>query len=351
MSGAGYMREAIGMSEQKTVLEIKNLKKYFPVTQGVFKKVVGHVKAVDNLSLKVHEGETLGIVGESGCGKTTLGKCLVRLLKPSQGELRIRSDEKGMMDLLSLDRLESFKTRRRIQMIFQDPYSSLNPMKNILSAFDEPLRIHAFGSKAARREIIAEALCAVNLQPDYMYRFPHEFSGGQRQRICIARALSLKPEIIVCDEPVSALDVSIQAQILNLMKSLQKQFNLTYIFIAHDLSVVQYMSDRVAVMYLGKVVELSDAESLYSNYLHPYTEALMSAVPVPVPGARKDRILLKGDVPSPVNPPSGCRFHPRCPKVITSSDICSKKEPELRSVKGVPGHYVACHLADCCEST
>lgn len=330
------------MNDRNIVLEMKNLSKYYPVSEGVLKRITGYVKAVDNVNLKVYEGETLGIVGESGCGKTTLGKCLVRLHKPTTGELVVRYDG-NMKNLLALDKKESFLTRRRIQMVFQDPFSSLNPMKNILSAFDEPLRIHGFGDKEARREITAEMLKVVNLQPDYMYRYPHEFSGGQRQRICIARALSLNPEVIVCDEPVSSLDVSIQAQILNLMKSLQKKYNLTYIFIAHDLSVVQYMSDRVAVMYLGKVVELASAESLYEKCEHPYTEALLSAVPIPIIGARRNRILLKGDVPSPINPPSGCHFHPRCYKCI---DICKVREPELKPLRNDPDHMVACHLAD-----
>ena len=331
------------MTKHNVVLEVKDLCKYYPVTEGALKKVTGYIKAVDSINLTVYEGETLGIVGESGCGKTTLGKCLVRLHKPSSGELLVRHDG-NMKNLLTLDKKESFNTRRRIQMVFQDPFSSLNPMKNILSAFDEPLRIHGFGNAGIRKEIIADMLKAVNLQPDYMYRYPHEFSGGQRQRICIARALRLKPEVIVCDEPVSSLDVSIQAQILNLMKALQKQYNLTYVFIAHDLSVVQYMSDRVAVMYLGKVVELADSEDLYEKCEHPYTEALLSAVPIPIIGARKDRILLKGDVPSSINPPCGCHFHPRCRKCI---DICRMKEPELKPLKNSPDHFVACHLADC----
>ena len=331
------------MDNRNIVLEMKDLCKYYPVTEGVLKKVTGYVKAVDNINLTVYEGETLGIVGESGCGKTTLGKCLVRLHRPTSGELLVRYNGE-MKNLLTLDRKESFKTRRRIQMVFQDPFSSLNPMRNIHSAFDEPLKIHGFGNKETRRELISEVLKTVNLQSDYMYRYPHEFSGGQRQRICIARALSLKPEVIVCDEPVSALDVSIQAQILNLMKSLQRKYKLTYVFIAHDLSVVQYMSDRVAVMYLGKVVELSNAGNLYEKCEHPYTEALLSAVPIPIVGARKDRILLKGDVPSPINPPSGCHFHPRCRKCI---EVCMEKEPELKRLKSDPEHLVSCHLADC----
>jgi oligopeptide/dipeptide ABC transporter ATP-binding protein len=335
------MWEAVKMKEHEILMEITDLKKYYPVTEGIFKKVKGYVKAVDNISLSVMKGETLGIVGESGCGKTTLGKCIVRLQKPTDGKLYFKFEE-GMKDILSLDKDESFKTRRKIQMVFQDPFSSLNPKINIINAFDEPLRIHGIGDRRARKEIIANMLAAVNLQPDYMYRYPHEFSGGQRQRICIAKALSLNPELIICDEPVSALDVSIQAQVLNLMKSLQKKFNLTYVFIAHDLSVVEYMSNKVAVMYLGRVVEMADAKSLYSKSVHPYTEALLSAVPIPVIGAKKNRIILKGDVPSPVNLPSGCKFHPRCPKCM---DICKEVEPELKPIKGSPQHQAACHLA------
>ena len=331
------------MPERKVALEVKNLKKYYPVTKGILKRVTGYVKAVDDVSLSVAEGETLGIVGESGCGKTTLGKCLVRLHKPYGGEINIRNEEEGMVDFLSLNKQETFKMRRRIQMVFQDPFSSLNPTKTILQSFDEPLRIHGFGNKEQRRKIIARTLKAVNLQPDYMYRYPHEFSGGQSQRISIAKALSLNPKIIVADEPVSSLDVSIQAQILNLLKDLQKEFNLTYVFIAHDLSVVQYMSNRIAVMYLGKVVELAEAGELYKNPDHPYTEALLSAVPVPVLGAKKERILLPGDVPSPVNTPSGCHFHPRCPKCM---DICKTEEPSLKPLKNNPDHFVSCHLYD-----
>lgn len=330
------------MPKDKVVLEVENLKKYYPVSTGMFSGNKGAVKAVDDVSLKVYEGETLGIVGESGCGKTTLGKCLVRLHQPTAGHMNINIDNE-MVDLTALNRKDSFKTRRRIQMVFQDPYSSFNPVKTIHATFDEPLKIHGFGDKKQRKEIIAEALKTVNLQADYMYRYPHEFSGGQRQRICIARALSLDPQIIVGDEPVSALDVSIQAQILNLMKQLQKERNLTYVFIAHDLSVVQYMSDRIAVMYLGKVVELAEAYELYNNKEHPYTEALLSAVPIPVIGAKKDRIILKGDVPSPINPPAGCPFHPRCPKAIAK---CATEVPQLKGIKGNENHLVACHLAD-----
>jgi len=334
------------MSEinKSPLLSIRNLKRYYPVTEGIFKKVVGYVKAVDDVSMDVFKGETLGIVGESGCGKTTFGKCVVRLHKPTEGTMHLRREDGSVEDLLTMNKEESFRARRSIQMVFQDPYASLNPTMNIYNAFDEPMRIHGLGNKEERREKIAEMLRTVNLQPDYMYRYPHEFSGGQRQRICIAKALVMNPEIVVCDEPVSALDVSIQAQIMNLMRDLQKQYDLTYLFIAHDLSVVQYMSDRIAVMYLGKVVEMADSEELCDCKAHPYTEALLSAVPIPILGAKKERILLTGDVPSPVNPPSGCRFHPRCPKAM---DICSQKEPELLPLNGKLRHLVACHLADC----
>ncbi len=297
------------------------------------------VKAVDDVSFYVTKGETFGIVGESGCGKTTLGKCIVRLHAPTKGKLLYQVDGR-MTNLLDLPRKLSFALRRNIQIVFQDPYASLNPMHNILEAFDEPLRIHGFGNAEERRAIVAEMLERVNLQPDYMYRYPNEFSGGQRQRICIAKALALKPDLIICDEPVSALDVSIQAQILNLMRKLQRELGLTYIFIAHDLSVVQYMSDRIAVMYLGKIVETGESQELYVNSLHPYTKALLSAVPTPVYGQKKQRIVLPGDIPSPMNPPSGCRFHARCSQCM---DICRRVEPQLTAC-GNGEHMVACHL-------
>lgn len=323
------------------LLEIRNLRQYFPVRKGLFKRKIGDVKAVDDVTLDIKKGETLGIVGESGCGKTTMGRCVVRLNKPTGGTISARNENGEMQDISKLSKEESLAMRKRIQIVFQDPYASLNPSKNILSAFDEPLKLHGFGDKQQRFEIAAKMMEAVNLQPEYLYRYPHEFSGGQRQRICIAKALALNPELIVCDEPVSALDVSIQAQIMNLMRKLQKEFDLTYLFIAHDLSVVKYMSDRIAVMYLGKVVELAGSEEITDSCEHPYTKALMSAVPIPKLGAKKEEILLTGDVPSPLNPPSGCRFHPRCSSCM---EICRQKEPELREIPGKPGHYCACHL-------
>ncbi|MCL2832758.1 MAG: ATP-binding cassette domain-containing protein [Treponema sp.] len=327
------------------LLEIKNITRHFPITAGLFRKETGRIRAVDGVDLYVKRGETLGLVGESGCGKTTLGKCVVRLQNPDSGELWYNfnpGEKEEFRNLLELDLEESFAARRKIQMVFQDPYSSLNPVKNIFTAFDEPLKLHGWKNAAQRREIIEQSLERVNLRPDYMYRYPHEFSGGQRQRICIARSLCLQPELVVCDEPVSALDVSIQAQVLNLMKELQADLHLTYIFIAHDLSVVEYMSDRIAVMYLGKIVELAPADSLYNHPRHPYTEALLSAVPVPRLGAKPQRIILEGDVPSPADPPSGCRFHTRCRKC---TDECRTKVPLLRPLRDEPDHQVACILA------
>lgn len=329
-------------NNHEKLLVVENLTMEYKSPQRLFQKAKPSVKAVNNVSFDVRAGETFGVVGESGCGKTTLGKCIVRLLTPTEGKLYY-NDEGVMKDLLALDRKESHAMRKKVQIVFQDPYASLNPMHTILEAFDEPMRVHGIGgNKEERKQLIAEALERVNLQPEYMYRYPHEFSGGQRQRICVAKSLVLQPKLIVLDEPVSALDVSIQAQLLNLMRKLQRELGVAFIFIAHDLSVVQYMSDRIAVMYLGNVVEMGDADALYENRYHPYTEALLSAVPVPIYNAKKDRIILEGDVPSPMDPPSGCPFHPRCSKCM---DICKQVKPELK-VMDESGCCVACHLYD-----
>lgn len=327
----------------KQILLLNDVRKYYPIFKGPLKRVVGNVKAVDGVYLSISRGETVGFVGESGCGKTTLGKCIVGLHGITGGNIYYDFGGEELTDLNDLDKQGKFNAKKKIQMVFQDPYSSLNPVKNIYEAFDEPMRVHRLGTKAQRKEKIAALLETVSLPADYMYRFPHEFSGGQRQRICIARALCVDPEMIVCDEPVSALDVSIQAQVLNLMKDLQERKNLTYIFIAHDLSVVQYMSDRVAVMYLGRVVEYARSDALYDNPAHPYTQALLSAVPVPDIDVKRERIILEGDVPSPAHPPSGCRFHPRCSKC---QDICRKTEPFLENLDGNEDHQVACHFPD-----
>ena len=328
------------MANHEDLLVVENLTMDFQGAKRFLEKKPS-VRAVSNVSFSVKEGETFGLVGESGCGKTTLGKCIVRLLKPTEGKL-LYNDNGEWKDLLNLDRKESFELRKKVQIVFQDPYAALNPQHTILEAFDEPMRVHGIGgNKEERKKLIAEALERVNLQPEYMYRYPHEFSGGQRQRICVAIALVLQPKLIICDEPVSALDVSVQAQLLNLMKKLQKDLGITYIFIAHDLSVVQYMSNRIGVMYLGNMVELATSKELYENPLHPYTEALLSAVPVPVVDGKQDRIILEGDVPSPMNPPSGCPFHPRCAKCM---QVCKEEKPVLREMQD--GHYIACHLYD-----
>lgn len=337
--GKGMGKTMIGKQEPRELMKVEHLKKYYPITQGLLKKTVGYVKAVDDVSFPIYKGETLGLVGESGCGKSTLGKCIVRLHAPTEGQILLQGQE-GMRDILSLNRQESFGARRQIQMVFQDPYASLNPRMNIYNAFDEPMRIHGIGNHEERKERIAQMLETVNLQPDYMYRYPHEFSGGQRQRICIAKALALNPEMIVCDEPVSALDVSIQAQLMNLMRRLQRKFQLTYLFIAHDLSVVQYMSDRIAVMYLGKIVETAPARNFSASCIHPYAQALMSAVPIPKLDVKKEEMILTGDVPSPIRPPQGCRFHPRCPYC---TERCKTEEPKLRAVNGDRSHMAACH--------
>ncbi len=315
------------------LLEVQNLVKHFPVRGGLLQRVQAWLRAVDDVSFFVRRGETLGLVGESGCGKTTLGRTVLRLIEPTGGQVFFEGQ-----DVANMRTGEMKRTRRDMQIIFQDPYSSLDPRVPIGDSIGEGLAIHGIGTSQTRNEMIQAVLDRVGLYPEHARRYPHEFSGGQRQRIGIARALVLQPKFIVCDEPVSALDVSIQSQVLNLLKQLQNDFGLTYLFIAHNLSVVEHISDRVAVMYLGKIVELADRDELFLNPMHPYTLALMSAIPIPDPTVRRERIILKGDVPSPLNPPPGCRFHPRCPVAI---EICSQVEPEFREV--VQGHWVACH--------
>jgi oligopeptide/dipeptide ABC transporter ATP-binding protein len=318
--------------DRKTMIEVKNLKKYFPVRSGVLQRVSAWVQALDDVSFDIKEGETLGMVGESGCGKTTVGRTMLRLIEPTAGSVQYEG-----RDVFKMDAAELKAMRRNMQIIFQDPYSSLDPRVPIGDSVMEGLKIHNIGNSKDRYEIVINTLKKVGLEDYHARRYPHEFSGGQRQRIGIARALALQPRFIVCDEPVSALDVSIQSQVLNILKDLQHEFNLTYLFIAHNLSVVEHISDRVAVMYLGKMVELTDREELYRNPLHPYTQALLSAIPMPDPRAKRNRVILKGDVPNPLNPPAGCRFHPRCPVAMP---ICSVREPVFEEVK--PGHFAAC---------
>jgi oligopeptide transport system ATP-binding protein len=327
------------MSEPQNpiLVEVKNLKMYFPITQGIIlQRQVGAVKAVDGLDFDIRRGETLGLVGESGCGKSTTGRAILQLYRPTAGEVLFDGQNLCAMKGETLR-----KMRRRMQMIFQDPYASLNPRMTVGDIVGEPLQVHGLASGKQMKERVQELLDVVGLNAYFINRYPHEFSGGQRQRIGVARALAVNPDFIVCDEPVSALDVSIQAQIINLLEELQEKFHLTYLFIAHDLSVVRHISSRVAVMYLGKIVELTDRDSLYKNPLHPYTKALLSAVPIPDPNVeeKRERIILVGDVPSPVNPPSGCRFHTRCPVAI---DICKQVDPEFRNVGN--RHFVACHV-------
>jgi oligopeptide transport system ATP-binding protein len=322
-------------SQDGNLVEVQHLKKYFPVKKGALQREVARVHAVDDVTLGVRKGETIGLVGESGCGKSTLGRCIVRLLEPTAGDVVFEGRSIGKLKARALRPL-----RREMQMVFQDPYASLNPRKRVGTIISDPLRIHGIGDRKERKKQVEELLQKVGLSPEHYNRFPHEFSGGQRQRIGVARALALRPKLVVADEPVSALDVSIQAQMVNLLEELQDDFGLTYVFIAHDLGVVRHVSDRIAVMYLGKLVELSPAEELYTRPIMPYTEALLSAVPIPDPdlSEQRERIVLEGDVPSPIHPPSGCRFHPRC---RYATDICSQVEPPL--VDYGNGHLAACH--------
>ena len=328
------MSQTIQKNKAEDLVEVGHLVKYFPVRAGLMQRVVNWVKAVDDVSFNVRKGETLGMVGESGCGKTTIGRSMLRLVEPTSGSIRFEGK-----DVLQLRGRDLKDVRRHMQIIFQDPYASLDPRVPIGESVMEGLHIHNIGTRQERYDLMIDTLKKVGLEDYHARRYPHEFSGGQRQRIGIARALALRPNFIICDEPVSALDVSIQSQVLNILKDLQKEFGLTYLFIAHNLSVVEHISDRVAVMYLGKMVELTDRDELFKNPLHPYTKALMSAIPVPDPKLKRQRTILKGDVPSPLNPPKGCRFHPRCP---IADKICSEQEPEFR--EAAPEHWVACWM-------
>ena len=316
------------------LLEVKHLKKHFPIKGGVFSKTIGYVYAVDDINFTLAKGETLGLVGESGCGKSTTGRTILRLIEPTDGAIYFEGE-----DITKLDKSAMRALRREMQIIFQDPYASLNPRMTVGSIIGEPLEIHKIAKGSEKAERVASLLQKVGLRAEDMRKYPHEFSGGQRQRIGIARALALNPKLIVCDEPVSALDVSIQAQVINLLEDLQAEFGLSYLFIAHNLNVVEHISNRVAVMYLGQIVELASDEELYKNPQHPYTEALLSAVPIPDPTVKKKRIILEGDVPSPINPPKGCHFHTRC---MYKEKICEEVEPEFKDIGG--GHWVACHF-------
>jgi peptide/nickel transport system ATP-binding protein len=351
-------RPAAAPPSEANLLEVRHLKKYFPITRGLFQRVVGHVKAVDDVSFAIPRGKTLGLVGESGCGKTTTSRMIMRAFDPTGGEILFKDPGMGWVDVPRLRPAELRRLRPNMQMIFQDPYSSLNPRMTLREVIGEPLLVNGLARGDELHDRVARMLRRVGLRPEYVTRYPHGFSGGQRQRIGIARALISHPQLVVCDEPVSALDVSIQAQILNLLQDLQAEFHLTYLFVAHDLSVVEHISERVAVMYVGKLVEVADTEQLYLNPLHPYTEALLSAVPIPNPrlrrerratpngaggsnGQRAKRVVLQGEVADPSNPPPGCPFHPRCPYAV---ETCQQAVPPLRELR--PGHLVACHRAE-----
>src|SRR6266850_2413335 len=323
------------------VLEVRGLRKFFPIRRGFLQRVVGHVRAVDDVNFDVKQGETLALVGESGCGKTTTSRCILRALDPTDGQIRFRMDDGSMLDIASLPRQRLRPVRKQMQMIFQDPFSSLNPRMTLLDIVGEPLLVNGVTDRTERIDRVSALLKLVGLRPEYMRRYPHAFSGGQRQRIGIVRALALHPRLVVADEPVSALDVSVQAQILNLLLELQERLGLTYLFVAHDLSVVKRICDRVAVMYVGRIVETAPTEELFASPKHPYTEALLSAVPKPDPRLRSDRIILQGEVADPANPPSGCYFHPRCPYAI---ERCRTEAPAWREI--APAHLVACHRAD-----
>ena len=324
----------------ETLLEVVGLRKFYPIRKGFLRKTVGQVRAVDDVSFHIRAGETLSLVGESGCGKTTTSRCILRAVEPTSGSIKFRARSGNVVDLAQLGRRELRPLRREMQMIFQDPFSSLNPRKTLLDIVGEPLLVNGMRNRRERTDRVAEMLRLVGIRPEYLRRYPHAFSGGQRQRIGIARALALNPSLVVADEPVSALDVSVQAQTLNLLVELQEKLGLTYLFVAHDLSVVKHISDRVAVMYVGQIVELTTTEKLFATPKHPYTEALMSAVPKPDPRLRSQRIVLSGDVADPANPPKGCYFHPRC---RYAEDICRQETPRLAEIE--PGHFVSCHRA------
>ncbi|MBI4672049.1 MAG: dipeptide ABC transporter ATP-binding protein [Chloroflexi bacterium] len=342
MTGTNHLpSQASTHPSAQPLLQVKNLKKYFPIQKGFFRHVLGNVRAVDDVSFFIHEGETLALVGESGCGKTTTSRCILRALTPTSGQMLFGTPDATRVDLAKLTRQELRPLRPQMQLIFQDPYSSLNPRMTLFDIVGEPLLVNGMTNRRERVERVAELLRLVGLRPEFMQRYPHAFSGGQRQRIGIARALALHPRLVVADEPISALDVSVQAQILNLMLDLQKRMNLTYLFVAHNLSVVKHISARVAVMYVGKIVETAETTELFALPKHPYTAALLAAVPVPDPRVKTGSVELKGEVPSPANPPSGCYFHPRCEFAV---DVCRREAPAYRERS--PGHFVACHRAD-----